>query len=138
MYCHTQLKCFANIRSLDTLPDATPEGCVQQDYVDGSVEYVCRELFKVNDHGIGRKRHTNFLAGAAHTVQTINRIFEVVVSDVLDLLAEPHGSFCRPDSVWVESEAVAMERICNRAITFQFVLRGEDSALQLVRSKTMF
>src|SRR6266446_6191628 len=129
MYCHAELKCFAHGGGLDALSDATPEGGVEQYHVNSSIEYVCCELLEINNDGIRCKRHPNLFAGSTHAVQPVNGIFEIIVSDVFDLLAERDGSFCRPDGVWIETEAVAMERICNRAITFQFVFRGEDSAL---------
>src|SRR6266404_2670221 len=129
MYRHAQLKGFAHGGGLDALSDATPEGGVEQNHVNSRIEYVCCELFEINNDGIRCKRHPNLLACATHAVQPVNGIFEVVVSDVFDPLAEPDGSFCRPDGVWIETEAVAIERLSNRAIKLQFVLRRENSAL---------
>ena len=90
--------------------DAAPERRVEQDHVDRGIEHVRGELLEVHDDGVGRERHAHLLAHAAHAVQAVHRILEVVVAQILDRLPEADGLLGRPDAVAVEADRVAGER----------------------------
>ena len=64
-------------------------------------------------------------------------VLEVVVAEVLDVLAEPDGLLRGPDAVRVETEAVAGQRHGERAVALELVLRREDPAFQLVAGEAV-
>src|SRR4030095_7719843 len=109
MNCDTQLKSLANAGRLYALPDSTPKSCVQQDHIDGSIERVCRKLLKVDDHCVRRQRHPHFLSDPAHSIHAVDRIFQVVVANIFNLLAEPDRGFGGPDAIWIEPKAIFIE-----------------------------
>src|SRR6266581_7807559 len=133
----SKLERVANARGLYARPDATPEGCVQQDYIHGRVNYICCELFKTNYHCVSRQRQAHFLAHASHPGHPEYRVFQIVVADILDLLTEPNSCFGGPDAVWVKPEAVTVKRGSKLAITLQLVLRRKDTTFQLVRGEAV-
>jgi hypothetical protein len=66
------------------------------------------------------------------------RTFQIIVANVLYLLAEPDRGFRRPDSVRIESETVvAIESAGDLVVTLQLVLRSEDAPLQFVRGESV-
>src|SRR6266540_3672628 len=104
-----QLKRVADAGRLYALPDAAPEGRVQKNHINGSIQRIGRKLLKVDDHRVRSQRHPNFLAHATHSIHAENRIFQIVVAEILDSLAKPDGRFGGPDAVWIEAKAIAVE-----------------------------
>src|SRR5262245_39292773 len=138
MHGHAELKRLADSRRFDARTDAAPEGRVEQNYVHRRRERVGRELLEVDDYRVGGQRHKDFLAHAAHARHSEDRIFQIVVANLFDLLAEPDRGLGRPDAVRVEAEVVfAVERAGQRVVTLQLVLRLEDAALQFVRGESV-
>src|SRR5215510_4838603 len=134
MYSDAELERLADARRFDARTDAAPKGRVEQDHVYRGIERVGRELLEINDDRVGGQRHADLFAHAAHSGHTENGIFQIIVADVFDLLAEPDRGFRRPDAVRVEAEAiVAIDRGIERPVTLQLVLRLEDAAFQFVR-----
>jgi hypothetical protein len=86
---NTKLKSFAHAGSFHTWTYAAPKGCVEKDHIDGRIQNVCGKLFEIDDHSVGRERHPHLLASPTHAVQAKYRVFEIVIIDVLDLLAKP-------------------------------------------------
>ena len=70
-------------------------------------------------------------------LQAVHGVLEVVVAEVLDVLAEPDGLLGGPDAVRVEAEAIAREGRGERAVALELVLRREDSALELVARESV-
>src|SRR4051794_34425247 len=99
MYSHSHLECLTDGCSFDALANASPEGCIQQDDIHRNVEDVCRKLLEVHNNGVRGKRHPHLLPGSAHTCEPVDRIFQVVVANILYSLPEPYGGLSRPDSV---------------------------------------
>src|SRR5882762_951114 len=137
VYGDAELECLAHARGLDALPDPAPEGCVEQNHVAGQVEHISREVLKVDDDRVCCQRHAHLLAHAAHSRQSKYRVLQIIVPDVFDLLAEPNARLSGPDAVRIEAEAIAVECSRQSAITFQLVLRPEDTAFQLVRREAV-
>ncbi len=113
-----------------------PQRGVEQDDVHGGVEHVGGQLLEPDDHRVGGERHPDPLAGPAHAVQAVDRIFEVVVVQVLDLPREPDGLLRGPDAVGIEAQAVARQRPSQGAVALQLVARREHAALELVRGES--
>src|SRR5262245_20490024 len=138
MHGHSELKRLADSRRFDARTDAAPEGRVEQNYVYRRVERVGGELLEVDDDRVGGQRHSDFLAHALHSGHSEDGVFQVVVANLFDLLGEPDRSLRRPDAVRVEAEVVvAVERVGERVVALQFVLRREDAALQFVRAESV-
>src|SRR5262252_1210397 len=112
--------------------NAAPERRVEKDDVDRCLEHVRRELLEADDNRVRRQRHPHFLARATHAVHPEDRILEIVVVDVLDVLPEPDRLLRGPHRVRVEAEGVVGHRLGERSITFQLVRRAEDAALQFM------
>src|SRR5688572_1574167 len=74
MDSHTELKRFTNRRSLYAASNTAPEGCIEENDVNRSVEHIRRELLKVHDNCVGRERDLHHFPGAAHTIQAENGI----------------------------------------------------------------
>ena len=74
--------------------------------VESALAASCSKLTTI---GIGRQRHAHLLPNPAHPRHAVDGVFQVVIADALDLLAEPDGRLGRPDAVGVEAEAVAVE-----------------------------
>src|SRR6185436_14892467 len=129
---HSQLKSLADSGRLYALADATPKSCVQQDHIDGGVERVCRELLKVDYHCVRRQRHPDFLSYPAHSVQTVDRILQVVVANIFNLLPEPDRGFGGPDAIWIEAKAITIELRGQSLVCLQLIFRGKDAAFQFV------
>src|SRR5271166_3091545 len=127
-----KLEGFANTRRLYARPDAAPEGGVQQYHVNGGIQIVGGELFKIDDHGISRQRDSDHLARAAHAVEAEHRVLEVVVAEVLNRLSEANRLFFRPDRIGVEAERISGQRVSQRAVDGQLVVGTEDAAFELV------
>ena len=105
---NSKLECLAHARGLDARSDPAPEGCVEQNHVHGCVEHVGCELLEVDDHRVCCQGYSHLLAHAAHSSQSKHRVFQIIVPDVLDLLAEPDARLSGPDAVWIEAEAIAV------------------------------
>src|SRR5262245_9323128 len=138
-----QLESVTNIGGLYTLTDAAPKSCIEQDDVNSRVENVRRKLFKIYNDGIRSKRHAHFFTDATHTAETVNRIFQVIVVDVFDLLSKPDRLLGRPNGVRIESKAVAATRsaselFCQSPIAFELINRIEDTAFHFVGREAMF
>src|SRR5687768_1241444 len=119
MYSYAQLKRLTNAGSLYTLADTAPEGGVEQDHVNRIIEHVGRQLLEVNYDSIRSQRHPNFLPSTAHTIETIYRIFEVVVTHVFNLLPKPDGLLSRPNCIGIEAKAISVERSRKLQITLE-------------------
>src|SRR5690554_2359712 len=104
MHSHAELKGLADRGGAHTLTDATPEGRVEEDHVDGRVEDVGAELLEIDHDGVRGQRHPHLVTNTTEAVKTEDRILQVIVSDVLDVLAEPDRLFGRPHTVRVEPE----------------------------------
>ncbi len=89
------------------------------------LQHVRRELLEVHDDGVRRERHAHLLARATHAVQSEDGILEIVVVQILDLLPEPDRLLGGPDAVRIEAEAVAGQRVGERAIALELVLGRE-------------
>ena len=71
------------------------------------------------------ERHAHLLAHAAHAVQAEDGVFEIVVVEILDRLAEPDRLLGRPDAVRDRSGTRSPgQRRGDGAIALQLVLRG--------------
>ena len=105
--------------------------------VDGGLQHVRRELLEVHDDGVRRERHAHLLARAAHAVQPEHGILEIVVVQILDALPEPDRLLGGPHAVRIEAEAIAGQRLGERAIALELVLRAEHAALELVRREAV-
>src|SRR5688500_7672642 len=103
---NTKLECFAHARGFHTLPDASPKRSVEQDDIDRRIQNIRRELLEIYNDRVRREWHTNFLARPTHAVKSKHRIFQVIVVDVLDLLAEPDRLFGRPGRVRIEPKRI--------------------------------
>jgi hypothetical protein len=137
MHRDAELECLADARRADARADASPEGRVEQDHVRGGGQRDGRELLEVDHDRIGGQRHAHLLPYPSHPRHAEDGVFQVVVAEALDLLAEPDGCLGRPDAVGVEAEAVAVERGRELAVALQFILRREDAPLQLVRGEAV-
>src|SRR5215204_1554019 len=104
MHSDSELKCLADTGSFYTLTYAAPESRVEQDHITRSIENIGGELFEIYDDGVRRERHPHFLTRSPHAVQAEHGILEIVVVDVLDLLAEPDRLLSRPRRVRIKSE----------------------------------
>src|SRR6185369_7310519 len=116
MHRHAELKCFTNGSCFYTRANAAPKRRIKQHDIDGCVQDIRRELFKVYDDCVGCEWHANLLAHTAHSIHTKHRIFEIVVSNVFDLLSKPDRRFSGPDAIRIEAKAIALEGIPKRAI----------------------
>src|SRR6266540_1373007 len=125
---HAQLEGVAHTRRFHALAHTAPEGRIKQDHVDSGVEHVCRELLEAYDHGVSRERHPHLLAGPAHTVQTKDRVLEVIVLNIFDGLPEPYSLLSRPNSVWIEAKAIALERHGDSPVALKLIFRSEHTA----------
>src|SRR5262245_3712549 len=103
-----KLKRFADASRFDAWSQPAPKGRVEQDHINGSVEHIGRELLEVDYDRVGRKRHAHLLAEATHARQAKHRVFQIVVADCFNLLAEPDRCFSRPDAVRIEAEAITV------------------------------
>ncbi len=120
------------VGGLDAGADSAPEGGVEQDHIDGGIQDVGSQLFEVDHHRVGGQWDADHLAGAAHAVQSEDRIFKIVIAYSLDSLAETNGLFGGPDGVRVEAERVARQACGQRAVGLQFVILREDAGFQFV------
>src|ERR1039457_6120445 len=111
---------------------AAPECGVEQNHVDRGIEDIGGELFEVDHHGIGGQRHAHLFAGAAHAGEAVDRIFQVIVAQALNGLAETDGLFGGPDGIGVEAVGVARQFTGESAIGFEFVILGKHAGLHLV------
>src|ERR1022692_4251422 len=109
VYGDAELEGLADGGGFHAGADAAPECGVEQNHVDGGREDIGGELLEVDHHGIGGERYAHHFAGAAHTVEAVDRIFQVVVAQALDGLAEADGLFGGPYGVGVEAVGVAGE-----------------------------
>src|SRR5687768_17026232 len=133
-----ELERFANACGFYTLTDPSPEGCVEQDDVYRRIQNVRRKLFEIYNYRICRQWHSNLFACPPHPVESEDRIFEIVVVDVLDLLAKPDRLLGRPCRVRIEPKRIPAPRIGaelggDRAIAFELIDRIENSALEFVQ-----
>src|ERR1700752_374329 len=128
MHGHAQLKRFANSRGLNTDANATPESCIQQHYVDCRVQNICRELFEVYDNCVGGKRHTDLFSDPPHSVHAKHRIFQIIISDIFDLLSKPDRGFSRPNTIRIKTETIAIERSSKCTVTLEFVLSRKHAS----------
>ena len=71
-------------------------------------------------------------AGAAHAGQAVDGVFQIVVTQAFDALAEADGLLDGPDGVGVEAQGVVGESGGQGAVDFQFVIGVEDAGLSLV------
>ena len=69
---------------------------------------------------------------APHPVQAEDRVFQVIVVQVLNRLSETDGLLGGPHAVGIESEPVPVERRGQGAVAFQFVVRRKNAALQFM------
>src|SRR6266496_571367 len=109
MYCYAQLESVTYVGRFDTGPDAAPEGRVEQDNINGRTEHVCRQLLKIDDYCVCCQWHPHFLTHATHACHAINRILEVIVREIFDLLTEPNRGFSGPDGIWIEAKVIAVK-----------------------------
>src|ERR1035441_1821526 len=109
VYGDAELEGLADCGGFHTGADAAPECGVEQNHVDGGIEDIGGELLEVDHHGVGGERYAHHFAGAAHTVEAVDRILQVIVAQALDGLAEADGLFGGPYGVGVEAVGVAGE-----------------------------
>src|SRR5262244_966681 len=115
-----------------------PQKVVSSRITSTAVSSACRELLEVDDDRVGGQRHAYFLAHAPHPGHSEDGVFQVVIANLFELLAEPDRGLRRPDAVRVEAEVVvAVEPVGERVVALQFVLRREDAALQFVRGESV-
>src|SRR5215211_4002379 len=137
MHRDAELERLANGGRFDAGTNPTPERRVEQDDVDGWLQHVRRELLEVHDHCVRREWHAQLLTREPHSVHAEHRIFEIVVVQILDVLAKPNRLFGRPDTVWIEPKSIAWQSGGDGAITLELELRREDAAFELVRRKSI-
>src|SRR6185436_11566296 len=89
MHSHAELKRFTNGSGFHARANAAPERCIEQHDINSSIQNIRCELFEVYDDGVGCEWYTDFLTHTAHSVHAKYGIFEIVVSDVFDLLSKP-------------------------------------------------
>src|SRR5919106_6315286 len=132
MHSHTQLKRFTNSGCFDTRANAAPERRVQQHDIDRRVANVGRELFEIDYDGVSRERHADFLAYAPHSIHTKHRIFQIIVSNVFDLLPKPDCRFGGPDAIRIKAKTISGKCAGERTVALEFIFGREYSSLQLV------
>src|SRR5262245_50379640 len=110
MHGDTELKCVAYTCRFDAWLDTAPKGRIKQNHVHGCIEDIRRELLEVDDDRSGCQRHSYLLAHAAHPCHSKDGVFQVIVANIFDLLAEPDSCLGGPDPVWIEAEAVVFVR----------------------------
>src|SRR5512132_16152 len=130
-----KLEGLADARSFYTRSYAAPKRGIEQDDIYSGVECICRELFEIDDDGIGGQRHADHLARTAHAVQPVDRILEVVVAESFDALTEAYRLFGGPDPVRIEAHAVFRKRLCDGPIDLQFVVGWKHSRFHFVGRK---
>ena len=135
MHGHAQPKRFADAGSLDTGPDAAPEGGIEQNDVHGGSQRIGGKLFEVHYHGIGGQRHAHHLAGAAHAVQAEDGILQVIVAETFNRLSETNGLLGGPGAVGVQAQRVFGESRGDGTVRFQLVIGREDAGLDFVGGK---
>src|SRR5262245_52674149 len=104
MHRNAKLKCIAYPRSLDAIANTTPERCVEQNNIDRSIQGIRCKLLEVENYRIGRKKNAHHLPDTPHSVQTINGILEVVISQAFNRLAKSNRLLRRPYTVGIESQ----------------------------------
>ena len=135
MHRYPDLERLANARRFHAGANTSPECRVEQDHIHRGVQNVRRQLFEIDDHGIGGERNPNHLPSPPHPVQSVHRIFEIVVANVLDGLSEADGLFCGPDPVRIEPERISWQRRRQCTISFELVIRMKNPRLQLMRGE---
>ena len=118
-------------------PDAAPERGVEQDHVDRARRRVGCELFEVHDDRVGRERNPDEVAQRLHRRDAVDRILVVVVAQVLDRPPEVHGVVEGERAVGVVAQALAGQRLRERAVALELVRGGKDPALELVRAEAV-
>src|SRR5512133_1168650 len=132
-----QLECLTDRRGFDAGADAAPERRVEQHDVDGGLQHVRGQLLEVHNDSVRRQRHAQLLSRATHPVHAEHRILEVVVLQILDVLAEPDRLLGGPDAVRVETKAITGKRGGDRAVALELELRWKHATLQLVRRESV-
>src|SRR3989442_11331003 len=133
---NAELECLADTCGFNARPYAAPESCVEQNHINRNVEHVSRKLLEVDDDRVSGERHPYLLAHATHPGHAKHRVFEVIITNALDLLSEPNGRLRGPHGVWIEAKTVTVQRSGKLTIAFELVLGREHSTLQLVRSES--
>src|SRR5690242_15721004 len=137
MHCNSELKRFTYRGCFHASAYAAPECRVKQHDVNRSVQNIRRELLEVDDNGIRRERHSHLLTYSSHAVHAKHRIFEIIVANVFNLLPKPDRRFRGPYAIWIKTKMIARQRCGQSTITFQFIFRRKNSALQFVGSETV-
>ena len=104
MHGHAELKCFANRRGFLAGANASPERRVEKDHIHRGVKHVGGELLEIDHDSIGRERYANHFASAAHAVQAVYGILQVIVTQALNCLAETNRLLRGPDAVGIETQ----------------------------------
>src|ERR1035438_3619197 len=132
VYGDAELEGLADSGGFHTGADAAPECGVEQNHVDGGREDIGGELLEIDHHGVGGERYAHLFAGAAHAVEAVDGILQIIVAQVLDGPAEADGLFGGPYGVGVEAVGVAGEFGGEGAIGCELVVRWKDAGLHLV------
>ena len=88
-----KLERLANAGRFNALTNAAPKCCIQQDHIARRIKHVRSELFEIDDDRVRRQRHSHLFACSPHSVEAEDRIFEIIVVNVFDLLAKPDRLF---------------------------------------------
>ena len=115
------------------LPQAAPEGGVEENHVDGVMLDARRELLEIDHHRIGRRRDRDAVTQAPHAFKAEAGILEIVVADVGDLARDADRFFDRPDTVGIEAELVAGEGVRECREHLDVMVGRKHAALQFVR-----
>src|SRR5665213_518156 len=90
---HAHLKRLAHAGGFHACTYAAPESSIEQNHVDSAIQYIGGELLEIHHHRIRRKRNANHVASSAHAVHAVNGVFQIVVAQILNALAEANGLF---------------------------------------------
>src|SRR5215510_11056492 len=107
---HSKLKGFTNTRSFDTGTNASPESRVEQNHIHSGVQHIGGELFKIHNHSVCRERHAYLFSHSSHPCHSQHRIFQIVVTQVHNLLPKLNRRLSRPHAIRIESKAVSIKR----------------------------
>ncbi len=132
MHRNADLKRFTNSSGFHAGANAAPERCIEQHNIDRSVANIRCQLFEIYYHGVRGEGHPNFLAHAPHSIHTKHRIFQIIVSNVFDLLPKPDCSLGGPDAIRIEAKTISVKCLSKRTVTLEFIFGRKYSSLQLM------
>ena len=90
-------------------------------------------MLEVHHHGVGRGRDVHRVPQAAHPLESVGRILEIIVVEIRDRVADADSLLDAPHAVWIETQRRLGECRAERAKDFDVVVGRKEPAFQLVR-----